>query len=469
MRSLFSNILLNNWLFLLVLLSLAIFSYIMIENFVELSYKFIVLSIYVIFAMYGAFYVSYNIAKNISDRLKIIEKKTRDINAGDFGSALPIPNIKELAELSESINTMSRRLKLQFSDLSLEKEKFNSLLLNLKEGVFAIDLDQKILFQNKNVPKNLIPSNSQFRDIYDAIENEEFYQFLINNIQNGTDGKLNINLNGKHYSIWLYPLKPENRILMFIGVVLDITEEVMRQIMKEQFVQNTSHELKTPITSIKGYSETLLLKLNPEKNSIEKKFLQTILRNTDRMVRIVEDMLTLSKLDSHNMIFQPEFFFLNDLIENVRLTIEGVFSVKKQTLEVDIKENFQLYADIILFEHVFLNLLQNASAYSFEETKIQLKAFTKNEQNIIQIIDQGIGIPEEHEKKIFERFYRVDTNRSRKQGGTGLGLSIVKNIIKLHKGEIAVSPNFYNEGKGSIFTIVIPKDENTFLSNNKIL
>lgn len=406
--------------------------------------------------MYGAFYVSYNIAKNISDKLKIIEKKTRDINAGDFGSALTIPTIRELADLAESINTMSRRLRLQFSDLSLEKEKFNSLLLNLKEGVFAIDLDRKILFQNNTVPNSLIPTNSQFRDIHDAIENEKFLQFLITNIQKGEDGKLDISLNDKYYSIWLYPLKPGKKILMFIGVVLDITEEVMRQIMKEQFVQNTSHELKTPITSIKGYAETLLDKLNPDQNSVERKFIQTILRNTDRMIRIVDDMLTLSKLDSHNMIFQPELFSLKDLADNLRLTIDGVVSIKNQTLEIDIQENLKIYADAILFEHLLLNLLQNASAYSMENKVIQLKAFIKNNQTIIQIIDQGLGIPEEHAKRIFERFYRVDTNRSRKEGGTGLGLSIVKNIAKLHKGEVNVMPNFLNNGDGSIFTITIP-------------
>jgi two-component system phosphate regulon sensor histidine kinase PhoR len=376
-----------------------------------------------------------------------------EINAGDFGTLLAASDIQELSDLASSINLMSRRLQMQFTDLNVEKEKFNSLLQNLKEGVFAISLDKRILFQNKSIPKYLIPINSQSRGIDDVIQNKKLLTFLNEHIQLGVDGKIGIEANSRYYKIYFYSLKSTNQILMYIGLISDKTDERETQMLREQFVQNASHELKTPITSIKGYAETLEKKLNLNPESIEKKFIEAILRNTDRMIRIVDDMLTISKIETQSTLFEFEKVNLSELVRNLEFTIDGFLKIKNQSFIADVPSDIELYADLVLLEHLLLNLIQNASNYSGEKKLIRLIARYNDSFVVIQLIDQGIGIDESHIKRIFERFYRVDPDRSRKSGGTGLGLSIVKHITKLHSGWIDVQST---PREGTVFKINLP-------------
>jgi two-component system phosphate regulon sensor histidine kinase PhoR len=432
-----------------------------VETQVATEFKFVLFVLYIIFSMLIAFHTSFRIATSVTEHLIVIEKKTMEINAGDFGTLLAASDIQELSDLASSINSMSRRLQMQFTDLNVEKEKFNSLLQNLREGVFAISLDKKILFQNQSIPETLMPANSQSRSIDDVIINKKLLGFLNDHIESSMDGKIGIDDSKHYYRVWFYSLKSNNQILMYIGVVSDKTDERETQMLREQFVQNASHELKTPITSIKGYAETLESKLRLSPDSVEKKFIQAILRNTDRMIRIVEDMLTISKLESQNSFFQPEKVNLYELVQNLKFTVDGFIKIKNQTFTADVPANIYLYADMILLEHLFLNLIQNASTYSSENQSIHLFAQCKDNTVIIQVVDQGIGISESHLDRIFERFYRVDTDRSRKGGGTGLGLSIVKHIVKLHSGWINVSSS---QGEGTTFTINLPIDRKKAVS-----
>ena len=263
----------------------------------------------------------------------------------------------------------------------------------------------------------------------DVIPNKKLLDFLIDHIDSGLDGKIGIELSRHYYKVWFYSLKSNNQVLMYIGVISDKTDERETQMLREQFVQSASHELKTPITSIKGYAETLESKLRLEPDSVERKFIDAILRNTDRMIRIVDDMLTISKLETQNALFQPE--------------------------KVNVPADIVLYADMVLLEHLLLNLIQNASSYSPENKPIQLVASYQENRVVIQVIDRGIGISEAHIERIFERFYRVDEDRSRKGGGTGLGLSIVKHIAKLHSGWVNVESI---PGQGTTFTVNLPID-----------
>ena len=454
MRSFFSRILISNWLFLVVLLITATFV-LFLTTVISSTYYVILFISYLVFSLYVAFHISYRIAANVTEQLRTLQERTRLINAGEFNSASIMTNIIELYELSTSINAMSERLQLQFSDLNIEKEKFNFLLENLKEGVFAIDKEKRILFQNKSIPKLLIPEGSQSRNIDTVIKEKKILQFLNQHIINETEGKINIEINKKFYSIRLYTLKRDDKTYLYIGVVLDKTEDRERQLLREQFVQSASHELKTPITSIKGYAETLETKLKLNSESNEKKFLDAILRNTDRMIRIVEDMLTISKLETSNMVFQPELFSLNDLVKNIELTVFGFMNPRGQKFINEIPENFMIKADLVQLEHVILNLIQNASTYSPDNSKIGVSAERLEKVIRILVWDQGIGIEEKELERIFERFYRVDMDRSRSRGGTGLGLSIVKHIVKLHSGWITVSSI---PGKGSTFIVNLPID-----------
>ncbi len=453
MRSFFSTLLLLDWGLLLFLLLLAV-GVVSVLDYIHPGFRPLVLFVYVLIALFGTFYVSSTIARKVTDPLSMIEKKTKEINAGDFGVELASPEILELANLTLSINEMAKRLKNQFLDLTVEKEKFNSLLQNLKEGVFAIDTKKKFLFLNRNIPPNIISENSQFKDIKSGIKNKELLTFIESKLRKGIEGRTEFQEGNHFYNARIYPIKSNDMIHLHIGVLLDITEDRQNQLIREQFFQNASHELKTPITSIKGYTETLESRLKLEPGSNEKKFLDAILRNTERLVRIVEDMLTISRLENHQTIIQFQSFLLFDLVKNVTDSVGVILSSKNQHLSIEIEPNLKFVADMVLIEHVLVNLVSNASAYSPEDTEIKIKADETPEKYRLQIIDQGIGVTAEDAERIFERFFRVDTNRSRKEGGTGLGLSIVKHIARLHSGEVSVSPN---NGKGSIFTFEFPK------------
>ncbi|TGM35892.1 sensor histidine kinase [Leptospira biflexa] len=453
MRSFFSTLLLLNWGLLLVLLTLALGVF-YIYDLVVPAVRPLILFSFVLIAIFGTFYISTNIAMRITDPLATVEKKTKEINAGDFGVELSSPDIRELATLASSINEMARRLKLQFLDLTVEKEKFNYLLQNLKEGVFAIDRNHKFLFLNRNISETLIQKNSQFKEFAPSIKNKELLSFITDKILSGKEGKTEFQDGLHFYTARIYPIKSDAMVQLYIGVISDITEDRQNQLIREQFFQNASHELKTPITSIKGYAETLEYKLKLQPESNERKFLDAILRNTDRLIRIVEDMLTVSRLENHKTVLNLTDVSLYELVKNVSESLGVIYSQKKQNLVLEIPTDLKVQADRLLLEDLLVNLISNASAYSPEGASVIVKAFATKENNLIQVIDHGIGISAEDADRIFERFFRVDTNRSRKEGGTGLGLSIVKHIARLHSGEVNVAPN---PKGGSIFSFVFPK------------
>lgn len=452
MRSFFSTLLLSNWAFLLILFIAAI-AVLYLDTLINPELRVLLFSIFFLLTMFGSFYISYSIAKIVILPLNKIEKKTDEINAGDFGSELSRPEIRELAKLTESINGMARRLKSQFIDLNLEKEKFNSLLQNLKEGVFAFDISNTILFQNKNIPSSIISPNSQSRSIQDVIYHEDLLKLIQETISEKSEQRATIQDKQHYFNIRIYPVRANNFIFIYLGVILDVTEEKQNEIIREQFFENASHELKTPITSIKGFTETLEGRLNLNENSQEKKFLDAIQRNTDRMIHIIEDMMTISKLENISTSITKEDFNLYDLVSNIGESLSSIFDKKEQSFRIDINPEFLIHADLLLLEHLVINLVSNASNYSPEKTTIILKAYSNENQVHLEVIDQGIGINPSEAERIFERFYRIDSNRSRKVGGTGLGLSIVKHIARLHQGDVSVRPN--PQG-GSIFQVLLP-------------
>lgn len=449
MRSFFSTLLISNWAFLLFLLVTA-GGILYLDSIINPDLRILLFSIYFMITMFGSFYISYTIAQIVILPLKKVENKTDEINAGDFGTELVRPDIRELAKLTESINGMARRLKNQFVDLTLEKEKFNSLLQNLKEGVFAVDRTGTILFQNKNIPSFLLAPDSQSRNAFEISIHPTLQAILQESVNSQEEKKSSIEIEAHFYSIRIYPLKSNDSVYLFIGVILDITEEKKSQIIREQFFQNASHELKTPITSIKGFAETLENKLSLIPGSQERKFFDAIQRNTDRMIRIIDDMMTISKLENHNTTAIREHFFLSETIENICASLSSILEKKNQNLTLDIDPGVKIYADIVLLEHMAINLVSNASNYSPEGSCIKIQFREEGNRKFLEFLDQGVGIAVGDRERIFERFYRVDSNRSRKEGGTGLGLSIVKHICILHNWEVKV---LENPGGGSIFQV----------------
>jgi signal transduction histidine kinase len=225
--------------------------------------------------------------------------------------------------------------------------------------------------------------------------------------------------------------------------------------IRTDFVANVSHELRTPLTLIKGYTETLQSEAIADKDRAGR-FVSIIKEHTDRLGNIVEDLLTLSKLESSKDLVDRERFDLKVLIEDVALGFGHAIASKKQTLNVNSRgEGFRINADRDKIEQVLVNLIDNAVKYTGENGQIELSVEALDREIRITVRDTGIGIAKEHLDRIFERFYRADKARSRKLGGTGLGLSIAKHIVLAHNGKITIDSDL---GKGTTVTVSVPKE-----------
>lgn len=278
----------------------------------------------------------------------------------------------------------------------------------------------------------------RFKELYDVADR------IFNNPTSITE---DINLEDKHYlcSTSYSALTEETVFILY-----DITEIRKLETIKKDFILNVSHELRTPLTSIKGYLETFEEELTDEQQN----YVEVIKRNTDRLIRIVNDLLTLSNLE-HDHSLEIENIAIEDMLQNLNQIFKHRIENKKLKFKTVIqtgKNYFQ--ADRFKIEQVLINLIDNALKYT-EEGEIKVVIQEEKNEFLLKISDTGVGIEEEHLPRLFERFYVVDKSRSRKLGGTGLGLSIVKHIINLHNGEIEVVSV---KGEGTTFIISIPKN-----------
>lgn len=243
-----------------------------------------------------------------------------------------------------------------------------------------------------------------------------------------------------------------------MGILLvfnDITELKKLEQIRKDFVANVSHELKTPITSIKGFSETLLDGAMEDKETLEE-FLRIILKESHRLQTLIQDLLDLSKLEQHHFALNKEEFNLMEILNKATKMLEGRAEAKNiKLLFPQANEIVQIEGDRSRLTQVFLNLITNAVIYTPNDGEITVYAVEKKKKIEIRIQDTGIGIEQEEIPRIFERFYRVDKARSRNSGGTGLGLAIVKHLVELHRGTIQVESEM---GEGTTFTVILHKE-----------
>jgi two-component system phosphate regulon sensor histidine kinase PhoR len=267
------------------------------------------------------------------------------------------------------------------------------------------------------------------------------------------DGDLEFRAGDRYFRLRHRPVQIGSEPSMFLILIQDMTEEYNTRRMREDFLQNASHELKTPITSIRGYAETLLPRIHEE---TPRRFLEGILRNAERMNRLIHDMVVISSLESRAYPFQPETIDISSFFDEVKLLVEGILNQKQQRLNIEVAGVRHVYADRLLLEHLLVNLVSNASRYSPEDSSIAISVKRNGNGRIeLRVSDQGPGIPEAYREKIFERFFRVDTDRSRKEGGTGLGLSIARHVARIHSGTIHVEDA---SGGGACFVFAFPGD-----------
>ncbi len=361
-------------------------------------------------------------------------------------------DLPEIAQLVNRTDEFMNRLRAQVLDLEGEKALLGSLLNGLREGVVCLGEDGTIVFTNENVDSDLMERLPAGKPYFKAIRNADLLEYMRGKLggKRGQNGRIEFSGHGKSFIVTFNEVffTASSRLLLFL--IHDNTQEYNTRRLREDFLQNASHELKTPITSIRGYTETIAYRAQDPQ---QVKFLGAILRNVERMERLIEDMLTVSKIESGNYPFQPQRIELDSYIENLSALVTGFLAPRRQTIDFQIQNTQAVTADPILLEHLVLNLIDNASRYSPDEGRIVVRFGHHDRTQFIEVQDQGPGIREDMKEKIFERFFRADQNRSRAEGGSGLGLSIVRHIARIHQGQVSVENA---SAGGAIFRFAFP-------------
>ncbi|HEY8362423.1 MAG TPA: ATP-binding protein [Tissierellaceae bacterium] len=398
-------------------------------------------------------FLGYLIASSITEPIRDVTKKAEEMARGNFDQFVEVRSDDEIGQLASMFNHLTLKLKETIQEMDLERSKLDTIFSYMAEGVIAVDTNGKMIHANPIALEILNSKNIK-------VNNDTIFPLELINIE-GIDysdettlkGERNLEIDSQVFKVKYAPFKNEkNDIGGLIIVFQDMTKEHKLDNIRKEFVANVSHELKTPITTIKSYTETLMdTGIDDE---ISMKFLTVINNECDRMARLVRDLLQLSNLDYQKTIWKKEEVSLPHLLKDVLLKLEFAIKEKEQELILDIDETLpNIVIDKDAVERAIINIISNSIKYTNDKGKIKVSLKKKDNSVSVIVEDNGIGIPKEDQKRIFERFYRVEKGRSRDLGGTGLGLSIAKEIIEAHGGEITLESEF---GEGTTVEIKLP-------------
>ncbi len=345
-------------------------------------------------------------------------------------------------------------LKDKLSEVSTKKNQIETILLHMTDGIIAFNMSGEIILINPAAKKflSISPEDNTFNDIFKKFEIDINMEKIIY-LESWTSTEKRFQVDDRYVKVFFAPFKnEEDRPDGVIAVIQDITEHVKLDNMQKELVADVSHELKTPITSIMGYADTLLEGGYDEET--QQKFLNVIASESRRMARLVTDLLTLSRYDSNKKKTQKEAFDLGELVKKCQEKLAIEIKKKNHTVNCFVTADVPLvYADKDDIERVVLNIMTNSIKYTQDGGEIKIYVGFVYNDAYIKIFDNGIGIPEEDLSRIFERFYRVDKARTREMGGTGLGLSIAKEILDKNGGSIDIKSKV---GEGTEVVIRIP-------------
>ena len=432
-----------------------------------------------------AILLSYFISKQISTPLEKLKERAADLANGKFSSHSSKSRILEIQDLTNSMNSMSESLQKNINKLTQQKNEFQLILSNMVEGIIAVDLDDKIITINSaakkilnttkpastadlgsNLVENTLFNFSKIKkeekleqtSFREAIQNSEIHQLMDEVLKNGKTITQEIELNGltrKRIEIHCALLRDISGTAVGMLLVMDdITQLSALENMRTNFAANVSHELKTPLTAIKGAVETLMDGAIEDKNDADK-FLNIIYKHSERLNALINDIMSLSKIEQTTLKEDEQIKICQ--LDQILATAEDICLAKaeqrKVSIEISVDENLTIAGNQEMLEQAFVNLLDNAIKYSPENDTVHISASQAAGVISVLVTDHGIGIPEKHIPRLFERFYRVDKGRSRQQGGTGLGLAIVKHIISSHNGTVEVTST---PGVQTTFTVKLP-------------
>ncbi len=405
--------------------------------------------------------VSLFISKRISKPIEEMKKGAERFARGDLNYRMPASDTEEMRGLAEAMNQMAAQLDDRIKTVIKQRNELEAVLSSMKEGVVAVDIDEIIISINHSAASMFKSRSSDLeqRSIQEVIRNSELQKIIKKAISSGehSEGDVvlyqdkEIILNVQTTSL----LDEGENFIGILAVLNDVTQLRHLENMRKEFVSNVSHEIKTPLTAIKGFVETLSQGAmeNPDE---AKRFLNIIEKHANRLVALIEDLMHLSVIEQEDKSKRIKLKRGN--IRSVIKTAIQVCQAKAESKKIKVNlichEDISTKIDTQLLEQAAVNLLDNAIKYSEEGGLVQIEVITTDTEVCISFKDYGIGIPKEHLPRLFERFYRVDKARSRKLGGTGLGLAIVKHIVQTHGGYVTVESN---AGEGSNFVIHLPK------------
>ncbi|MFC1566690.1 ATP-binding protein [bacterium] len=392
-----------------------------------------------------AVFLAWIFSKRLSIPIKSLSDASKKIAQGNFDTRVIFDSKNELHDLAENFNYMSATIKELILKLSKQKEELETLISSVNAGIVAFGKDDRVFLANSNF--NLLVNDHKPREklIYELIKEPEFLE-LLKSVRNKKENQTKEIIIGE--KVYLCSMTFLSTDISVIAIFNDITAMREMEQLKKELVQNVSHELRTPLSSIRGFMETI-----EDEKKYNQKYVDIIKNNTVRMINIVNDLLSLTELESKKFRLEKEEISLNEMLTNILKILEPKIADKNIKMKLDIAQDVpQIFADKFKVEQMALNILDNAIKYT-EKGEINLEV-RKIDNNVLMVFrDTGIGIPKHDIDRIFERFYVVDKSRSRTMGGTGLGLSIVKHIVLLHNGSIDVQSE---PGKGTIFNVILP-------------
>ena len=403
--------------------------------------------------------LSFFITSSITAPINDLTEKAEKMASGDFSQEIRGKSNDEIGRLADMFNILRRELDDNITEISNEKSKLETILKYMADGLIAVDLSGQIIHANAAARALLDLSDEEMENLnFSGILQKFGKKDIADGIKNITSSEVmneivmyRSNILSIRYA--RFTAEDDNDIGV-IMLIQDITESQKLEQMQTDFVANVSHELRTPLTTIKSYTETLL-ESGIEDEETQKNFLMVIDDETERMSRLVKELLQLSRLDSHREKMNFKELEVGKILEDCVKKITLTAQAKEQTVECVYDRNTPLYimGDRDKMQQVILNILTNSIKYTQAGGKIRLNAWKEDDVVCITVEDNGIGISDAELSRIFERFYRVDKARSRAMGGTGLGLSIAKQIIEVHGGSILAQSK---EGSGTTMQITLP-------------
>ncbi|MDA3730196.1 ATP-binding protein [Niameybacter massiliensis] len=390
--------------------------------------------------------------KEIVDPMQNMTEEASSFAKGEYVHQVKNYSIKEVQQLASALDDMGEKLYRTIRKLQYQKTKAESILSNLNEAIIILDEEGYITEGNEKVRTLLGGDAIKNQSILALIRDAKVMQVIEKAVGQGVYGSCEFLKNDQILHFRIGPISKGRKKYGFIISIRDITQTRQLEVMRYQFVSNVSHELKTPLTSIQGFAETLK-EGAIDNRDIALRFIDIIDIEAKRLYRLIQDILCLSEIENMENNDGNEVNF-TPLIEEVVSMLEQNATEKQVEIKLDIKQSLILEcANTDYVKQVIMNIVSNAVKYT-DEGNVIISTYIEDGKKVFCVQDTGIGIPEESLPRIFERFYRVDKSRSRKSGGTGLGLSIVKHIVELYGGVVEITSKV---NQGTSFKIVFPE------------